>query len=258
MKVITFNANGIRSAARKGFFEWMLAEQADIVCIQELKAQLDQLSPSMIAPPGYTGYFHCAEKKGYSGTAVYANSAPAKVTMGLDWPPFDCEGRLVRLDYRAVTVMSIYLPSGTSSDERQQFKESVLQFLKPVLLDFQKDRRSYIICGDINIAHKPADLRNWKGNRSNSGFLPQEREWMDWLYGEAGFVDAFRVVNTRPGQYTWWSNRGDAYAKNVGWRLDHQIVTADLQKRVVSAAVFTAEKFSDHAPLTIEYQLALD
>ena len=257
MKVVTFNANGIRSAARKGFFEWMLNERPDLVCIQELKAQQDQLSTDILSPARYQGYFHCADKKGYSGTAIYTKEDPLKVTTGLDWKEFDCEGRLVRLDFCRTSIISIYLPSGTSSNERQQFKETVLDFLKPILMGFQRERRSYIICGDINIAHRPADLRNWKGNRKNSGFLPQERAWMDWLYGEAGYVDAFRVVDTRPGQYTWWSNRGNAYAKNVGWRLDYQIVTADMKKRVNSASVFTELKFSDHAPLSVDYDAEL-
>ena len=257
MKVVTFNANGIRSAARKGFFEWMQDSAPDVVCMQELKAHRDQLAENLLAPQGYHGFFQFAEKKGYSGTAIYCKAPPSGVKVGLGWNDFDSEGRLVRIDYNHLSIISIYLPSGTSSDDRQKFKEIILGRLKPVLLDFTKEKRNFIICGDINIAHKPVDLRNWKGNRNNSGFLPKERAWMDWLFGEAGFVDAFRVINSRPGQYTWWSNRGEAYAKNVGWRLDYHIVTAGLSKRTESVSVFRETKFSDHAPVIVNYDIAV-
>ena len=257
MKIVTFNANGIRSAARKGFFEWMQDSDPDVVCMQELKAHRDQLAENLLAPQGYRGYFQFAEKKGYSGTAIYCKAPPSNVKVGLGWNDFDSEGRLVRIDYNNLSIISIYLPSGTSSDDRQKFKEIILDRLKPVLLNFRKEKRDFIICGDINIAHKPVDLRNWKGNRNNSGFLPQERAWMDWLFGEAGYVDAFRVINSRPSQYTWWSNRGEAYAKNVGWRLDYHIVTAGLSKRTESVSVFRETKFSDHAPVIVNYDIAV-
>ncbi len=249
MKIVTFNANGIRSAARKGFYEWMHTVDADFVCIQELKAQNEQLTSDMLSPEGYTGYFHYAQKKGYSGTAIYTKHTPKKVEYGFGWDDFDSEGRCVKTQFEGLTVISIYLPSGTSSNERQQFKEVILERLKPVLTKIRQETGEFIICGDINIAHRPVDIRNWKGNRKNSGFLPQERDWMDWLFGEAGFVDAFRVVDTRPGQYTWWSNRGNAYAKNVGWRLDYQIITAGLKDKIESVEVFRDIKFSDHAPV---------
>ena len=257
MKIVTFNANGIRSAARKGFFEWMQDSDPDVVCMQELKAHRDQLAENLLAPQGYRGYFQFAEKKGYSGTAIYCKAPPSDVKVGLGWNDFDSEGRLVRIDYNNLSIISIYLPSGTSSYDRQKFKEIILGRLKPVLLNFRKEKRDFIICGDINIAHKPVDLRNWKGNRNNSGFLPQERAWMDWLFGEAGYVDAFRVINSRPGQYTWWSNRGEAYAKNVGWRLDYHIVTAGLSKRTESVSVFRETKFSDHAPVIVNFDIAV-
>ena len=257
MKVVTFNANGIRSAARKGFFEWMQDSDPDVVCMQELKAHRDQLAENLLAPQGYRGFFQFAEKKGYSGTAIYCKAPPSDVKVGLGWNDFDSEGRLVRIDYNQLSIISIYLPSGTSSNDRQKFKEVILGRLKPVLLNFRKEKRDFVICGDINIAHKPVDLRNWKGNRNNSGFLPQERAWMDWLFGEAGYVDAFRVINSRPGQYTWWSNRGEAYAKNVGWRLDYHIVTAGLSKRTESVSVFRETKFSDHAPVIVNYDIGV-
>ena len=257
MKVVTFNANGIRSATRKGFFEWMQDSAPDVVCMQELKAHRDQLAENLLAPQGYHGFFQFAQKKGYSGTAIYCKAPPSDVKVGLGWNDFDSEGRLVQIDYSHLSIISIYLPSGTSSDDRQKFKEIILARLKPVLLNFRKEKRDFIICGDINIAHKPVDLRNWKGNRKNSGFLPQERAWMDWLFGEAGYVDAFRVTNSRPGQYTWWSNRGEAYAKNVGWRLDYHIVTTGLSKRTESVSVFRETKFSDHAPVIANYDISV-
>ena len=255
MILVTFNANGIRSAARKGFFDWMKDLNPDIVCIQELKAQEDQIQDQIFQPKSYHGYFNFAIKKGYSGTAIYSKVTPQSVSYGLDWDDFGGEGRCVRTDFDKITVMSIYLPSGTSSDERQVFKEVILQRLKPVLQQFLNEDRDFIICGDINIAHRPVDIKNWKGNRKNSGFLPQEREWMDWLYSTAGYVDAFRVVDTRPNQYTWWSNRGGAYEKNVGWRLDYQIVTPGLSDKIESVVVYRDVKFSDHAPVIGNYAI---
>ena len=257
MKITTFNANGIRSAARKGFYDWLSAAAPDIVCIQELKAQENQLIDEVFFPTDYQAYFECAEKKGYSGVAVYTRHEPSRVTCGIGWPDFDSEGRFLKTDFVNLSVISIYIPSGTSSHERQLIKEDMISRLKHILLDYKNDDRTYVICGDINIAHKPIDLRNWKSNRRNSGFLPQERAWMDWLIDTAGFVDAFRVVNSRPNQYTWWSNRGQSYAKNVGWRLDYQIVSPDLQNAVRSARIYTDIKFSDHAPLTIDYDWGL-
>ena len=228
-----------------------------MVCIQELKAQEDQLIDSVFFPTDYQAYFHCAEKKGYSGVAVYARPKPSLVTYGIGWQDFDAEGRFLKVDFDKLSVISIYIPSGTSSQARQSVKEDMISRLKNTLLDFRNDGRTYIICGDLNIAHKPIDLRNWKSNRKNSGFLPQERAWMDWLIDSAGFIDAFRVVDSRPNQYTWWSNRGQSYAKNVGWRLDYQIVSPNLQNAVRSARIFTDIKFSDHAPLTIDYDWEL-
>ena len=257
MKVTAFNANGIRSAARKGFFEWMAHASPDVVCIQELKAQRDQLTDSVFKPKGFSCYFDFAQKKGYSGVALYSKVEPQKVQTGLGWDKFDSEGRFIRADFKEVSIISIYMPSGTSSDERQKFKEEVMARFKPILVNYMQESRSFVICGDFNIAHKPVDIRNWKSNRNQSGFLPNERAWMDWLFGTIGYTDAFRVVDSRPSQYTWWSNRGQAYANNVGWRLDYQIATPDLRDRVRSARIFKEQKFSDHAPLTIDYQLEL-
>ena len=258
MRITTFNANGIRSAARKGFYEWMNENTPDVVCVQELKAQQEQLTDEVFSPAEYFGYFQYAEKKGYSGVGIYARNQPDNVEIGIGWPDFDSEGRFMRIDFGNLSVISIYMPSGSSSERRQVFKERMLERFKAVLLDYRSQEREFILCGDVNIAHKPVDLRNWKGNRKNSGFLPQERAWMDWLIDTAGYVDAFRIVDTRPGRYTWWSNRGQAYARNVGWRLDYQIVTPALRQRILTASIYTGIKFSDHAPLTIAYDLSVE
>jgi exodeoxyribonuclease-3 len=216
MRIITVNVNGIRAAARKGFFQWMVRQQADVVCIQETKAQVHQLEDPVFHPRGWYTYFHDAEKKGYSGVAIYSRHRPDKVITGLGWPDMDAEGRYIEARYGPLSVVSLYLPSGSSSEQRQQVKFGFLERFMPWLRKLRRKRREYILCGDWNIAHKEIDLKNWRGNRKNSGFLPEERAWMDELFGPAGFVDTFRVVNRKEDQYTWWSNRGQAWAKNVG------------------------------------------
>lgn len=256
MRIITFNANGIRSAARKNFFAWFADQDADVLCIQETKAQYPQLeNDPVFFPAGYHSYFADAEKKGYSGVAVYTRRRPDKVTRGLGWPDVDREGRCLQVDLGKVTIVSLYMPSGTSGPERLAFKLDFMERLKPLLRAWRRKRREFVICADWNIAHRPIDLKNWRSNQKNSGFLPQERAWLDWLYDECGFVDAFRVVCEAPEQYTWWSNRGRAREKNVGWRLDYQVVTPALTERVSSASIYTAGQFSDHAPLTMAYDL---
>lgn len=253
MRIITLNANGIRSAARKGFFTWLSRQHADVVCLQETKSQEHQLSDEVLRPPGYFAYYHDAEKKGYSGVALYCRREPDKVTAGLGWPDMDREGRFIQADFGPLSVVSLYLPSGSSSEERQAVKFDFLERFVPVLQGFRRRRREYILCGDWNIAHTKLDIRNWRGNQKNSGFLPEERAWMDRLFGPLGFVDAFRVVNQEADQYTWWSNRGQAWAKNVGWRIDYQVITPGLKERVRKVAIYKDERFSDHAPLTIDY-----
>ncbi len=252
-KVITANTNGIRSAAKKGFFEWLQREQADVICIQETKAQRDQLEHEMFCPAGYHCYYFDAEKKGYSGTALYSRREPDRVHTGLGWASADSEGRYLQADFGNLSVASLYLPSGSSSEQAQQKKFDFLDRYLPVLKKQMKDGRDYILCGDWNIAHKPEDLKNWKSNQKNSGFLPEERAWLDTLFDEVGFVDAFRVVNQQPDQYTWWSNRGQAWAKNVGWRIDYQIVTPRLRDKIRNVSIYKDERFSDHAPLIMEY-----
>ncbi len=257
MKIISANLNGIRAAHRKGFFDWMPNTGADVICIQETKAQVEQLAEEILKPDGYHAWFHSAEKKGYSGVAVYARQQPLAVTYGLGWEDFDAEGRFLQLDYDKLSIISLYLPSGSSSEERQQRKFDFLERFTPRLEEMQASGREYIICGDWNIAHKEIDLKNWKSNQKNSGFLPEERAWLDDLFDRIGFVDAFRLVNQEADQYTWWSNRGQAWAKNVGWRIDYHIITPGLSARVKSADIYKDERFSDHAPLILDYDLNL-
>jgi exodeoxyribonuclease-3 len=257
LKIITLNANGIRSAWKKGLADFLAREQADIVCLQETKAQRPQLSADMLAPTGYQGFFHDAVKPGYSGVGIYARRAPHRVVEGLGWADFDAEGRWLRVDYGQLSVVSLYLPSGSSSEARQQVKFDVMHRLTPLLRQMLADGREWIICGDVNIAHKNIDIRNWRGNQKNSGFLPEERAWLDLLFDELGWVDAFRVVNQEPDQYTWWSNRGQAWAKNVGWRIDYQIVSPGLRGAARTARIHKDERFSDHAPLIMEYAVDL-
>ena len=257
MRIITANVNGIRAAARKGFFSWMARQRADVICIQETKAQVHQLEDRVFWPLSYHANFHDAEKKGYSGVAIYSRQKPSKVITGLGWPDVDAEGRYLEVQFGALSVVSLYLHSGSSSEERQQIKFDMLGRFMPYLRKLRRKRREYVICGDWNIAHKQIDLKNWRGNMKNSGFLPEERAWMDELFGPAGFVDAFRVVDPRPDQYTWWSNRGQAWDKNVGWRIDYQVVTPGIAKTVQAARIYKEQRFSDHAPLIMDYDYTL-
>lgn len=255
MKIVSVNVNGIRAAGRKGFYDWMAKERPDVVCMQELKAQSDQITDALYHPEGYHTYFHSAEKKGYSGVGMYSLVEPENIQVGLGWKEFDSEGRYLQLDYPGLSVVSLYMPSGSSKEERQNFKYVVMERFESVLKEMRKQDREWIICGDWNIAHKKIDIKNWRGNQKNSGFLPEERAWMDWLFGEAGFADAFREVDDREEQYTWWSNRGQAWANNTGWRIDYHVVTPGLAKKVVRADIYKDERFSDHAPLTLEYDV---
>ena len=256
-KIITCNTNGIRAAARKGFFDWLQLEQADVVCIQETKAQRHQLSDPVFSPAGYHCYYNDAIKPGYSGTALYSRVKPQRVTTSLGWDPADSEGRYLQADYKGVSVISLYLPSGSSSDEAQQRKYRFMDAFLDHLRSLRRKRREFIICADWNICHKEIDLRNWRPNRKNSGFLPEERAWLDVLYDEVGYIDSFRLVNQEPDQYTWWSNRGQAWAKNVGWRLDYQVISPALAPAVRTASIYKDERFSDHAPQIMEYELTL-
>ena len=256
-KIITCNTNGIRAAARKGFFDWLAREKADVVCIQETKAQADQLTDPIFHPEGYHCYYNDAVKKGYSGTAVYSRVKPNKVISSLGWDPVDSEGRYLQVDFKGLSVISLYLPSGSSSEEVLQKKLRFMDRFMDHLKSLRRKRREFIICADWNICHKEIDLKNWRANSKNSGFLPVERAWLDVLYDEVGYVDSFRLVDQRADEYTWWSNRGQAWAKNVGWRLDYQVISPGLVDKVSGASIYREERFSDHAPHTMEYALEI-
>ncbi|WP_417252161.1 exodeoxyribonuclease III [Castellaniella sp.] len=259
-RITTLNANGIRSAFRKGLADWLQTRQPDIVCLQEIKIQDADLVDELRHPEGYQGYFHHAEKKGYSGVGLYARQAPDHVTIGMDSPEFDAEGRILRADWPGLTVVSAYLPSGSSGDERQtakyRFLDHYLQWLDTLMQEHRDTGREFLVCGDWNIAHHEIDLKNWKGNLKNSGFLPEERAWMTQLLDQHGWVDVYRGLypQAEGEAYTWWSNRGQAWAKNVGWRIDYQIATPGLAARATQADVYKDQRFSDHAPLTVEYR----
>jgi exodeoxyribonuclease-3 len=253
LKIISANLNGVRSASKKGFFEWMAKQKADAVCVQELKAQAADMTPELLNPAGYRGYFHYAEKKGYSGVGLYCRTEPDNVVTGFGCPEFDAEGRYVRCDFGNLSIISVYCPSGSSSEERQQAKFRFMDVFLPHLAELADCGREVVICGDWNIAHKEIDLKNWKSNQKNSGFLPEERAWLTRVFDEVKLVDVFRCVDTRPEQYTWWSNRGQAWAKNVGWRIDYHVATPGIASKAKAVAIYKDERFSDHAPLTIEY-----
>jgi len=255
MRIITLNANGIRSAERKGFFTWILQQNADIICIQETKAQIHQLNPDPFCPKDYHCFYHDAEKKGYSGVALYCKKQPDNIICGIGWPDFDAEGRFIEAQFGNLSVISLYLPSGSSSKERQTIKFDFMDRFMPYLQECSENSRDYIICGDWNIAHKKIDLKNWRGNQKNSGFLPEERAWLDQLFADGRWLDAFRLLNQEAEQYTWWSNRGQAWTKNVGWRIDYQIISAALKDKLTATSIYKDNRFSDHAPLIMDYDL---
>jgi exodeoxyribonuclease-3 len=255
LKIISLNLNGIRSATNKGLYVWLKKQDADVICMQEIKAQAGDMTDQMLNPEGYYGYFHYAEKKGYSGVGIYAKTKADSVIEGLGIADIDSEGRYLEARFGNLSVVSLYLPSGSSGEERQAFKFSVMERFMPQLQALVQSGRDVVICGDWNIAHKEADLKNWKGNRKNSGFLPEERAWLTQLFDEMGWVDVYRTLHpdTTDACYTWWSNRGQAWANNVGWRIDYQIATPALAAKAVSTSVYKDERFSDHAPLIIDY-----
>jgi len=281
-KLTSLNLNGIRSATSKGLQDWLAQSPPDCICVQELKAQASDLSGKLDEIAGLKGYFHFAEKKGYSGVGVYTRHAPSDVIVGYGSPEFDAEGRYVELRFdrpgRKLSVISGYFPSGSSGEERQAAKFRFLAEFYPYLAALKQDRE-LVLCGDINIAHQEIDLKNFKGNKKNSGFLPEERAWMSELLRDAeraneaadeltdgtggvrggGMVDVYRALHpaTTGDAYTWWSNRGQAYAKNVGWRLDYHLATPALAATARSAAIYKDQRFSDHAPLTIDYDFTM-
>jgi len=255
MRIITLNCNGIRSAARKGLFRWLPRQRADVVCLQETKAQEHQLDHGDFRPKGFHTFYFDAEKKGYSGVALFSRTEPDDVVRGFGVEEFDREGRYLEARFGRLSVVSLYMPSGSSGPHRQASKFRFMDAFLPYLQSLKRRRRDYVLCGDFNIAHKPIDLKNWRSNQKNSGFLPEERAWLDEVFGKLGYVDAFREVDPRPEQYTWWSNRGQAWARNVGWRIDYQMTSPSLAGKATKARIYKDRRFSDHAPLVMDYEL---
>jgi exodeoxyribonuclease-3 len=260
-RLLTLNLNGIRSAAEKGFADWAAQAGVDCMGVQETKAQSEHVVGRLDRIAGLDGHFHYAQKKGYSGVGLYTGKAPSDVRVGFDGDEFDAEGRYVEARWdsakRKFSVISCYFPSGTSGEERQAAKYRFLARLYPHLMALRDEGREFILVGDVNIAHHPIDLKNWRGNQKNSGFLPDERAWMTKLLGDGGLVDVFRTLNPHPEQYTWWSNRGQARAKNVGWRIDYHLATPAIAALARREQIYTGTRFSDHAPLIIDYDFRL-
>lgn len=252
MRICSFNANGLRSAASKGFFDWFADRAIDLLCVQETKAQEVQLTAAGIGPQGYQGWFHDAEKPGYSGVAIYSRRPADAVLEQLHWAPFDREGRYLEVRFGELSVVSLYLPSGSSGEPRQAFKYQVMAWLQPILERWRVSGRSYVLCGDWNIVRSELDIRNWKSNQNNSGCLADERAWMNQVC--QGWIDSYRLLNPQGQDYTWWSQRGAARANNVGWRIDYQLVTPDLGSRLSACRIYSEPKFSDHAPLVVDYR----
>lgn len=255
MRIITLNMNGIRSAIKKGVFRWLAEQDADIVCLQEVRANQELLEHEAHRLTGYHCFYHSAQKSGYSGVGILTKKAPDNVVKELGFTLADHEGRYMHVEFGHLKVASLYMPSGTSGEGRQALKFTFMELYEKILEDLLQSQKPAIICGDWNIAHKNIDLKNWRTNQKTSGFLPEERAWLDLLFEKKGFVDAFRAVNQEPDQYTWWSHRGRAWEKNVGWRIDYQVLTPDLKNKIKTASIYKEERFSDHAPLIIDYDL---
>ncbi|WP_457330058.1 exodeoxyribonuclease III [Rhizobacter sp. P5_C2] len=259
-RLVSLNLNGIRSAATKGLLPWAESIGADCMGVQEVKAQAADIAGRFERLHDMHGHFHFAEKKGYSGVGVYSRKTPSDVVIGFGSPEFDAEGRYVELRFdtpqRKLSIISCYFPSGSSGEERQLAKFRFLALMTPYLQQL-KAEREFILVGDVNIAHKEIDLKNWRSNQKNSGFLPEERAWMTHTLDELGLVDVFRTLNPKPEQYTWWSNRGQAWAKNVGWRLDYHLATPALAAKALREHIYLEQRFSDHAPLVIDYDFTL-
>ncbi len=255
MRIISLNANGIRSAASKGVFCWLCSQRADIICLQETRAQHDQLTSPIFYPQGYHCFYRPASnKKGYSGVAVCARREPEQIVTELGWDAFDNEGRYIEARFGKLSVVSLYLPSGSSSDVRQQFKFRVMAWIAPIFDAWLRSGRHYVICGDLNMVRGAKDIKNWRSNQKNSGCLPEERDWLNGLV-ERGWVDSYRTLRPAGEEYTWWSQRGRARENNVGWRIDYQIVVPTLQDRLQACSIYRDERFSDHAPYTVDFAL---
>jgi exodeoxyribonuclease III len=257
MRVVTLNVNGIRSADRCGLSRWITRiEPWDVICLQELRAEEADVPRALKAPRKCSAAFNPALRKGYAGVGMYAKVTP-DIVKGFGAKEFDDEGRYLQADFADLSVISLYLPSGSSGPHRQASKFRFLEAFLPHLAKLRKSKREIILCGDWNIAHQPIDLKNWRSNQKNSGFLPEERAWLTHVFDELGFIDVFRKIDPRPEQYTWWSNRGEAWANNVGWRIDYQIATPGVAATARSASIYRNRRFSDHAPLIIDYDYEL-
>ena len=255
MKVITINVCGIRASQKKGLFEWLKKTKADFICMQETRALEEQIRDKSFFLRGYSRYLNVAEKKGYSGVAIYTKHKPIKIQTSFSKSIFESEGRFILAEYEHYSIVSVYFPSGSSGEIRQNLKYKFMQYFERFVKDQIDKKKNLIVCGDYNIAHTKDDIKNWKSNQNNSGFLPEEREWMTKLINTVGLIDAFRLKCKKPEVYTWWSNRGNAYNNNVGWRIDYQMITENFSKKIKSASVYRGKKFSDHAPLIINYDI---
>lgn len=251
MKILTYNVNGIRSALKKGFLEWVEATNADIICLQEIKSTEEQIDPELFKNLGYESYWHPAFKKGYSGVATFTRHTPKSVCIGCGIEKYDQEGRVLRVDMETFSILNVYMPSGSSGDLRQAFKMEWLDDFYNYTNDLKKEIPNLIICGDFNICHRPIDIHNPKSNAKTSGFLPEEREWLSKFF-DNGFVDAFRHFNSEPHNYTWWSYRANARNKNLGWRIDYHAVTEPMKERLKRAVILSEAKHSDHCPVLLE------
>jgi exodeoxyribonuclease-3 len=257
LRIITINANGLRAASRKGLLHWFVRQRADVLCVQEIRAREAELEAREFQARGFHRYLFCATRPGYSGVAIYSRHEPLQITRGFGDSEFDAEARYLEAAFPNVAIASVYFPSGSSGPARQEAKLRFLARFEAHMQSLAERSIPYILCGDVNMAHKPIDLRNWRANQKNPGFTPEERAWLDRMLDQVRYVDAFRVVNQEADQYTWWSNRGRAWAKNVGWRIDYQLATASLKGLVQGASIYKRRRFSDHAPLTIDYGLEL-
>jgi exodeoxyribonuclease III len=253
MRIFSYNVNGIRSALNKGMYIWLKKESPDILCLQELKAHSEQIEEGLFEDLGYKIYWHPAIKRGYSGVAILSRIEPDFVELGCGMAHYDQEGRILRADFPGFSIMSLYIPSGSSGDERQAFKMKFLNDFLPYMEDLRKRKTRLIVSGDFNICHKPIDIHNPVSNKNSSGFLPEEREWVT-KFLEKGFIDTFRYFNDQPHHYTWWSFRFNARTRNLGWRIDYHMVTTEMQERLVDARIFPDIKHSDHCPILLEIE----
>lgn len=253
MVILTYNVNGIRAAIAKGFFEWLEDINPDVVCLQETKAQLDQIPVLQFSELGYQMYSFSAQKKGYSGVAILTKKQPDKVVYGMNMPIYDQEGRFLRADYGDLSIVSVYHPSGSSGDERQDFKMQWLSDFQNYIQELIKTRPNLILSGDYNICHKPIDIHDPIRNATSSGFLPEERAWIDGFI-KSGFIDTFRYFNQEPHQYTWWSYRANAREKNLGWRIDYNMASFSLEKKLKRSVILSKAFHSDHCPVLLEIE----